>query len=204
MRAFLNFYIFTGMSRCFFFLAAVVLMASCSASETNEKKYLEREKAELASGVRYDSLFENIYLDMDHDAFRELSLRKHVAKRFREGGLKSGSWVEFSIPEGMKYPAAMNFYPGFQDSRISEVNAAVYYQSDVKFETPFDADEFFKDVIGLMEKWYGQGFMEIEDPEKSKQSVWVKVDGNRRITVYRDENPTLVNVWFVDMAVVGR
>jgi hypothetical protein len=141
---------------------------------------------------------------MEHDAFRELSLRKHIAKKFREGGLKSGSWVEFSIPEEMKYPASINFYPEFKANMISAVNAAVYYQSDVDFSGSFNADALFKDVIALMEKWYGPGFTEIESPDSKKESVWVKVDGNRRITVYRDENPIMVNVWIVDLNAVSR
>jgi hypothetical protein len=41
-----------------------------------------------------------------------------------------------------------------------------------------------EDVVKLFEKWYGEGFIEVTNEDKS-QIAFVKMDGNRRIRVFK-------------------
>jgi hypothetical protein len=50
-----------------------------------------------------------------------------------------------------------------------------------------------------MENWYGAGFIQIQSPYFYKEDIFVKVDGNRRITIYKDQSEHIINLWFVDL-----
>ena len=81
-------------------------------------KYERRLKHELASGVRYDSIFMGIYLGMpDKDFYTYCWLLN------REGLIKQGSdntTVEYELKDELKAPATMNFYPVFENGEIVE------------------------------------------------------------------------------------
>ena len=54
-----------------------------------------------------------------------------------------------------------------------------------------------KDVLNLLEEWHGEGFFEVSHPFDT--TAYVKIDGNRRITVVRDLGDKYVNVTYTDM-----
>lgn len=181
---------------CLIFLAIVM---GCN-SNSPEQLYKKAEQKELASGIRYDSLFRGLYFGMPYSAFRDHCLQMHVKGVFREGGLKSGAWLECKLNDEMKYPAALNFFPEFQNNRISEMHAAVYYDSEVSWkEHALTRDSLLQDALHLVERWYGAGYFKIDSPDSLRNDIHVKVNGNRRITVYTDETGYVVNLWFVDL-----
>jgi len=171
-----------------------------NCSDKPEQVYRRLEKKEMMSGVRYDSLFKGLYLGMPYTDFREHCMQMHIRREFREGGLKSGAWLEYKLKEEMKYPAAINFFPEFENQVISKMHAAIYYDSHVSFsEKPFAKDSLLHDVLNLMKTWYGDGFIKIDSPDSLRDDIHVKVNGNRRITVYTDDSDYLINIWFVDL-----
>lgn len=172
-------------------------MSACQ--ESPEEEYIRLERRELASGIRYDSLFRGIHFGMGRKQFMDYCFNKNLEGEFKQGGVKSGSWVECKLTEELKYPAAINFFPKFQDDRITEMDAAIYYDSKRLGDPVPKGDSLLHDVIGLMEKWYGRGFMRIKSPYFYREDVYVKVDGNRRITLYKDASEYLINVWYVDL-----
>ena len=178
-----------------------ILVISVSCNPHSEHLYYELEKKELASGVRYDSLFKGLYLGMPHEDFRDYCLEMHKAREFREGGLKSGSWVEWKLPDELSYPAFINFYPEFKNDVISEMRAGIYYDNTLVFtkENPFHQDSLLHDVLHLMDQWYGPGFIKVESPDKKGKDVYVKINGNRRITVFKGSSNYIIDLWFVDL-----
>ena len=179
-------------------VALSVVLIGCTQSQ--DQVYRQLEERELASGARYDSLFKGLYFGMPYDSFRDHCMKMHVRGEFREGGRKSGAWVECNLTNEMKYPASLNFYPEFEESAITQMRAAVYYNSDVTFKDhPFVKDSLLHDAIRLMDRWYGPGFVKIDSPDSLKEDIYVKVNGNRRITVYTDNINTMINLWFVDL-----
>jgi hypothetical protein len=178
----------------------ILLVVVIGCTQSREQAYRRLEERELASGVRYDSLFKGLYFGMPYESFRDHCMTMHRKGLFHEGGLRSGAWVECKLENEMKYPASLNFYPEFEERAITQMRAAVYYNNDVTFKDhPFVKDSLLHDAIRLMERWYGRGFVQIDSPDSLRDDVYVKVNGNRRITVYTDDSDNMVNLWFVDL-----
>ena len=170
-----------------------------------EKRYRELERRELESGVRYDSLFKGIYFGMPYNTFRDHCMKMHVRGEFFEGGLKSGSWVEYRMQGEMKYAAGLNFNPEFRNGKLTEVKAAIYYAAETLKDRHFVQDSLLQDALQLMKNWYGHSFIKVQSPDSVKSDLYVTVSGNRRITIYADDrNKYLVNLWFVDLTQLQR
>ncbi len=180
------------------FLLTLMFLMGCEDSP--EEQYLKWEKQELATGLRYDSLFMGIYFQMPQKKFREHCYQLNLDGKFKQGGKKNTIWVEYKMEEEMDYPAAINFYPTFENDVITEMNAAIYYDDHAVFRDGiFESDSLLMDVLNLMDEWYGKGFVLIKSPVFYQEDVYVKVTGNRRITVYPDLGGQKINVWYVDL-----
>ncbi len=179
----------------------VLLIIFClsACQESPEERYKKMEQAALSSGIRYDMLFKGIYLSMEEKEFYHYCYQMNLKDEFRQGGVKNGNWVEYKLKDEMKYPAAINFFPIFENNTITELKAAIYYDNAELKDKVFESDSLLLDVLQLMEKWYGQGFIKIESPFAYKDDIYVKIDGNRRITVLKDQSGQMINLWFVDM-----
>ncbi len=61
------------------------------------------------------------------------------------------------------------------------------------------SDSLQTDVMQWIEKKYGDRFMQVDHPKRG--SAFIKLDGNRRITIFRENE---MNVWAVysDMSVM--
>lgn len=154
---------------------------------------------ELASGLRYDNLFKGIYLTMPRQEFLDYCFNMNLQGEFKQGGIKNGMWVECKLKNEMNYPAAINFFPKFKNNVITEMDASIYYDQASFPDKVFDSDSLLHDVLHLMEEWHGPGFIQIQSPYFYKEDIFVKVDGNRRITLYKDQSEHIINLWFVDL-----
>lgn len=162
-------------------IASIFLLGLFSCTSTPNSAYKAREASELASGVRHDSLFLGIYLGMSNDDFYN-----HCWKLNKSGVIMEGAGnttVHYKLPD-FNYPASMEFYPGFDKGVISAMPVTFAYDAWSPWNKHLFADKLILEVIDLMEKWYGEGFIEIENPNPIGSNAWVKVDGNRRISVY--------------------
>lgn len=177
----------------------ILIVGTVACALTPEERYKALEKAELASGVTYDSLFMGLHFGMSKNTFREYCYDQHLEQQFYQGGQRNSIWVEADIDE-MEYPATINFYPEFKAEKITEMNASIYYRPDVQFKDEiFEKDSLLLDVLNLMDSWYGPERTKIRSPFFYKEDVYVKVNGNRRITIYPDQTGQMINLWFVDL-----
>lgn len=181
------------------FLLLLILAWSVGCEESPEEQYKRIEQAELASGVRYDSLFKGIHFNMKKKDFLDYCFNMNLKDEFRQGGVKNGRWVECKLKNEMKYPGAINFFPKFKNNVITEMEAAIYYDNASYQDKVFESDSLLLDVLHLLEKWYGPGFMKIESPYFYRDDVFVKVNGNRRITVFKDISGHMINIWYMDL-----
>jgi hypothetical protein len=160
-------------------------------------KYERRLKHELASGLRYDSLFLGLYLGMPEKDFYI-----HCWELNKQGLIRQGSnntTVEYRMEDELKHPGIMNFYPSFVDSKIAEMPVRFTYAGWAPWNQKLSSDSLQTDVMQWIEKMYGDRFMQVDHPERG--SAYIKLDGNRRITIYREND---MNVWAVysDMSVL--
>lgn len=170
---------------------AMLVVGGCSPG----KKYEQRLKRELASGVRYDSLFMGISFGMTSQAFF-----KHCWKLNDEGLIRQGSSnmsVLYDINEELNYPATMDFYPAFSDDKIVEVPVRFIYSGWAPWNEDLSPENLANDVKNWYETIYGKGFLTVTHPMKGE--AYIKIDGNRRITIYI-ENDLYVWATFKDMS----
>jgi hypothetical protein len=150
---------------------------------------------ELASGVRYDSLFMGIYLGMSEKEFYT-----HCWKLNKEGLIRQGSAnlsVAYQTGGELKHPATMNFYPVFEDGKIVEMPVRFTYNGWAPWNKELSSEKLAEDIHDWYEKVYGEGFITVKHPERGK--AFVKIDGNRRITIFHEAD---LRAWaiFTDMA----
>lgn len=185
-------------SVCYIIFCFSLSFVLLGCNQSNEAKYKHFEKMELAKGMRYDSLFKGLYLKMPFKEFRTYSFDMNIKGKFKQGGQKSPNWVQSELNE-MSYPATLTFYPQFKKDSINEMNAAIYYENATFNDGIFESDSLMLDVLNLLDTWYGGKTFKIKSPNFYKEDVYVKVNGNRRITVYPDASGQIINLWYVDL-----
>ena len=175
-------------------LALLWGMASC----TPGARY-EREMArELSSGERYDSLFMGLYLGMSEKDFYT-----HCWELNREGLIRQGTsnlTVVYHMRDELKHPATMNFYPVFEEGRIVEMPVRFAYNGWAPWNKELSPEKLADDIRNWYEKVYGGSFITVKHPEHG--TAFVKVDGNRRITIFHEAD---LHAWavFTDMEAIG-
>ena len=173
-------------------LIAGLIINGCSP----RSKYERMLKHELASEVRYDTLFMGIYFGMPKKDFYT-----HCWNLNREGLIKQGSantTVENELKDELKYPATMDFYPEFFQDKIYEMPVRFLYKGWTPWNKKLSSDNLAANVLEWYEKIYGDGFIEVKHPKRG--IAYVKVNGNRRITIFMEDE---LHVWavFTDMSV---
>jgi hypothetical protein len=173
-------------------LIFVCIISGCSS----KARYERRLKQELASGVRYDSLFMGLYLGMPQKDFYA-----QCWKLNRQGLIKQGSGnrtVEYVLKNELKYPGTMNFYPNFVQGKISEMPVRFAYKGWAPWNKKLYSDNLETDILKWYKMVYGGGFISVKHPLKG--TAYIKVNGNRRISIYKEDD---LHVWvvFTDMSV---
>lgn len=165
-------------------------------SGCRESKYDRLVKAELARNVRYDSLFLGLSFNMPRKAFFEhcWNLNKQHVVTNGPGPLSVQHFLDSSY---LGYPSFMRFYPEFTEDKISKMPVEFTYEFWAPWNANLSADSLELRVKNLFERWYGGEFLLLESKKKGAK-VWVKVDGNRRIRVYK-MNISTVRADFVDL-----
>ena len=159
-------------------------------------KYERKLKKELASGVRYDSLFMGMYFGMTEKAFYTHCWMLNHQGLIRQG--PKNQTVEYEMKDELRYPATMNFYPEFIRGRIYEMPVRFVYNGWSPWNKKLSADSLELDVLRWYRKIYGEDFIEVEHPKHGM--AFVKIDGNRRITIFKEDD---MHVWavFTDMLI---
>ncbi len=174
-------------------IIAGLIVYGCSSPRS---KYEHRLKSELESGVRNDTLFLGMYFGMGEKEFYT-----HCWNLNKKGLIKQGpknTTVERALEEELDYPATMYFYPKFYDGKIYEMPVSFVYNGWAPWNKKLSVEKLQLDVLKWLEKNYGKGFIKVEHPKHGM--AYVKIDGNRRITLFREEE---MYVWvvFTDMLV---
>ncbi|UCG26729.1 MAG: hypothetical protein JSV24_07030, partial [Bacteroidales bacterium] len=175
-------------------LVAGLMIFGC----TPKSKYERRLKRELASGVRNDSIFMGIYLGMPEKDFYT-----HCWLLNRKGLIRQGPnnlTVQYELKNELKFPGTMHFYPEFEQGKIVEMPVRFIYNGWAPWNDELSSDNLQEDLLKWFEKDYGNGFITVEHPDRG--FAYVKIDGNRRITIFKQDD---MYVWavFTDMIASG-
>lgn len=154
----------------------ILFITSCGS------EYQRLEERELESGKVVNELFFGLELGMDQKQFFEICWARN-----KEGILTNGP-SELSVEHSLVFPSGnpgkMRFYPEFEEGKIYLMPVEFSYDGWSPWNENLKVENLREDVVKLFEKWYGEGFIEVTNEDKS-QIAFVKMDGNRRIRVFK-------------------
>lgn len=161
---------------CFFILA--LALGACQESE-----YQRLVKAELASGVRHDSIMFGINFG---DSSKEFYTKCWELNK--EGMISHGPKnmnVQYTIRNPKGSDIAMMFYPAYDSNGgINKMDLEFSYIAWSPWNKQLQADQLLPVVKDTLERWYpGNRFVKM--PLES-DTIFVKIDGNRRISMKSD------------------
>lgn len=178
-----------------FVVFLILIFVGCSRNK-DKNSYTELVKSELASGKRYDSIFFGIYLGMTGKEFFRHCWEMNKKGLFTDGRGNTAVLYRLNHNE-LKYPASMNFYPEMDQGKINKMSVLFQYDAWAPWNKDLFSDSLLPDVLNLYNKWYVNGNPFINFGKK-ENSIYVKVDGNRRITI-RKQNDMDVKVEYIDL-----
>ncbi len=155
------------------------------------------ESRELGSGKVANEIFLGLELGMSKKAFYEACWELN-----KKGILSNGPSqlsVEYNAPMASGNNAKMRFYPRFEDDKIYMMPVEFTYEGWAPWNEELAVEKLREDVVKLFEEWYGPGFIEVTNEDKS-QIVFVKVDGNRRIRIFKKQL-SIVRAEIVDLKI---
>jgi hypothetical protein len=173
---------------------ALLLLSSTSC----QSEYEKMESRELKSGKVANEIFLGLELGMPQKAFYETCWELN-----KKGILSNGPSelsVEYTAKMSSGNAAKMRFYPKFEDQKIYMMPVEFTYEGWAIWNEDLAAEKLREDVIKLFEEWYGPGFIEVTNEDKS-QIVFVKVDGNRRIRIFKKQI-SIVRAEIVDLNIL--
>jgi hypothetical protein len=162
-------------------LMLLVIFSSCKQSDVD--KYQSLVKAELKSNKQVNDIFFGISFGMISNDFYVHCWDMNKKGLFTDG--LNNTSVAYKLDKELKYPATMNFYPEFNNGRIYKMWARFQYDGWMPWNKQLSSDSLLIDVLKLYKKWYPSGNPFITITDKEKGTLYIKVDGNRRIILSR-------------------
>ena len=161
------------------FLISILIFITIISCQTNP--YLELEKKELSSGVRYDSLFLGVKFGMPSKEFYAHCWDLNRKKLITQG--PSNNSVRYYLPtESIGQKIEMLFYPVFDNDIVYEVNTTFSYTGWAPWNKETSSDYLIDEVREILSEWYNSKFYEIKNP-KNNSTLYTTVSGNRRIVI---------------------
>ena len=159
-------------------VGGILLLSQCS----QKAKYESLVKEGLESGVRHDTLFLGLYLGMSSEEFYKKCWELNKEGLIRQGD--GNTSVLYEIRDEFKSSVNASFYPTFVNDKIYEMPVKFSYEAWAPWNKQYSADTLQLELVDVFKTWYGEGFIEVNHSQKGK--AYVKVDGNRRISIYND------------------
>ncbi|SFA87145.1 hypothetical protein [Algoriphagus aquimarinus] len=162
-----------------------------------QSDYQKMESRELASGKIVNDLFLDLELGMPKKEFYATCWELN-----KQGVLLNGPTelsIEYIVDMPSKKETTMRFYPKFSDDKIYLMPVDYAYKGWAPWNEDLSVEILRADVLALYEQWYGEGFIEVSS-EDGSQVAFVKIDGNRRIRIYK-KNLSTVRAEIVDLKI---
>ncbi len=167
----------------------LLLFAGCKS------EYQQLVESELAKGTRVDTIFLGMTFGMTREAFY-----KHCWDMNRRGMFLNGpknNTVEYDISRYLSHPGKVYFYPTFYEDKIYEMPVSFAYDA-FAWHDDYGVDTLLNDILKMYKGWYGD-FKEFKHPDKG--SVYVNINGNRQIRLFKDELNQSVGGVFTDLSI---
>jgi hypothetical protein len=177
----------------------LLIFGSTACEESEMHQYNSLVKKELENNKKVNDIFFGISLGMTSKEFYTHCWSLNKKGMFTDG--PGNASVAYKLVKNeLRHPAEMNFYPGFHNDRIHNMWVKFQYSGWAPWNKHLESDELLDDVLILYKKWYpgGNPFITIKDEKKG--TIYVKVDGNRRIIIGRYDD-VYVKADYTDLSV---
>jgi len=183
----------------FWTISGLIICTSCA-----ENKYSELVTKELASGVVHDSLFLGLRLGQSRKDFFEICWDLNREKKVTHSELYP--FVKYPLPKKTELEPVddmtMLFYGDFNQEKtvMTGMKLQFYYEAWALWNKSLQSDQLLIAVKDSLSKWYpGNEFLEMK---KDSLQFFVKVDGNRRITIKPLDDKRIVKAKIDDLRYV--
>jgi hypothetical protein len=157
-----------------------------------ESDYTKMVKAELAKGIRMDSILLGINFGDSRNEFYGKCFdlnKKHLVTQGPDG-----SSVQYIFSDSVKserQQIKVLFVPSFDEQDIlSNLDLKFSYLAWAPWNENLQSDSLEIEVLRLLKNWYrGNDFMLVNVDE---ELIPIKLDGNRRIMVYKYDTESIV------------
>lgn len=182
-----------------YFIVVIVGLSSIILTNCGKRPRYERMVAKgLESGIRKDSILLGLSFGMTSQEFYN-----HCWDLNQKGIVHAGignKTVLYKTSNGFDSEVNINFYPEFFEDKIVAMPVTYKYDAWAPWNKKYSKDSLFLNVLDNYRRWYGNDFLEIN--HATKGPAFVKIDGNKRISIYKTENADgVVSVLFTDMSV---
>ncbi|WP_373494680.1 hypothetical protein [Aquiflexum sp.] len=179
------------MNKIFLLFVLFASVFSCN----RKTEYDKVKEEELASGKVVNELFLDLQFGMDRKSFYGTCWEHNKNGILINGPHHLQILYKPEMPSGKT--TDMFFYPQFEEDKLVFMPMEFFYTDWFPNTKEFSSEELKKDVVALLETWYGPNFFEVTNKDKTI-SAMVKIDGNRLIRVFK-KNLTTVRVEIIDL-----
>jgi hypothetical protein len=162
------------------YILILLSITACTRSE-----YTRMVTAELASGIRQDSILLGLSLGDSRNEFYGTCFDLNKQQIIHQGPVSASVQYNFidSLVHDIPTPIRLLFYPGFDEEEIiTDMEMEFSYAGWSPWNTDMQSDRLKEKILVLLELWYkGNRFVKAEIKNVDMD---VKVDGNRRILVF--------------------
>ena len=160
----------------------VILALTITGCEPN---YEEVVQEELRRGERYDSVVHKVRLGMSYDAFTRYCFEQNQRGVFKPNA--TGNAVQLTWTEGFGFPVKFEFFPTEVTDKFAPIRAyraSVRYRDYSLYNPKMAVEHLLPETLAYFERGYGgRNFLRVPQDDPWVKYRYVKVDGNRQITV---------------------
>ncbi len=190
-----------------FIICLFVVGSRCSEKTEQEKtlhayekgfnEYLQVLEEESQREETFDSLIFGVHFKMTQNMFYAYCHDMHLKGIFNG---TSNYQVVVRLTEGFKRPVDLIFFPRFDKPFIEFLQARFGYASASAFNKDHGSGVLIEEVIREMMKWYGgRDFVKIPPQYSFGKPYYIKIDGNRKITLRENDSLTEVVAIYEDL-----
>ena len=161
-----------------------------------KNEYHQLVEQELEKNIRKDTLFLGLQFGMSAREFFAYCWELNKAGLVSEGFSNMSVLYKLARFE-KRYD--INFYPNFLNDKIVSLPVDYAYEITAPWNPKYSVDSLFIEVVAMQKELYGNDFLTISDPKRGE--ALVRVDGNRRISIFKNIDKNNVTVLFRDLSV---
>lgn len=177
-------------------LGILILASSC----VQEQSYESIRKEELAKGIRVDSVIYKVHLGMRYLDYYAYCFQMNQSGQFMPN--TAGDMVSLELTKGFNFPVIFEFMPSKQGNseKIYFYWGKLTYKNFSYYNKDNSIEKLTKEAMDYFENYYkGRKFIKIPNENILLKYKFVKIDGNRQITLDPEVSGQYLNVTFKDL-----